>query len=1014
MDIENNDTVVKIEAEAELKLLRAVIGNSPKRDEIIDVFSQGDLTEGLNAIYVAVFQCLNDSEDITPQKLSSMIDKEMAEYLCSGSPDINEIDTALKVLRSKQLAKKNINQKVTDQKEKIKVISDKLDQGEITADVWSRAVSEIMQLQYNEEKKPSDNTVMLLEEISKLAEENKTQLEKISSFEEKEEKFKTDIKNKNLELSDLKREIRIKDSAINVQNSKIDELNKILKEERKKLKEEKKKNSDNQDKIQEIESITEELQTTINKVDELTESLRLSDNAVHEQSEKIKDLNSTLSEKQEQLENLEQSKKTFEQQVNNLNEIIKGLKEKKLDDGLVIAELQEENNNLNEVVKGLQDELKAIQEKEEKSNDKEIIAELQEKNKDLSETVQNLQDELKAIQEKEKLRDLDENSAIEKLQEEKKTLNETIKKLQEEIKEKEEKEEKVKSNIFDNYKKEALYKEIEKQSEKIKSLEEELKAKSENSEDNSALKKLQEENKELNETIQKLQEQIKSKSETSKNDDTSEKEVYEQEINNLNEIIEHLEKELKERDKNKKDNENKLKEDYEKEIKSLNIKIKKLESELYTINELNDISITAKDDSDREKLQEQIKHLEAELKSRDSLEAEFEERETEFAENIRNLIKENQELKDKTKKVHSQEEEIRKLQEQLKKAEKRSGSIIQEVISKSETTSESTFNFEDDEISDIVLQNIREGYPSLNNPMKIGVDQIQINRRLGGLQGITAICGNSQCGKTSLALQFSLESLMNNEHGFVLFYTSDHLPEEMYCRMTSQLSGIDLHEIQYGSVNLGDEQIADIINQACTLISSFKNRLKIISAEHFPQSVEEFKNQIEEMIKFTNGGRGLIVIDSMRGMVAELKDDEQHIINALRKLINTYSLNAIITKYGKKSEKDEPINSADTVLEFQPDRIVKNKDTGEDDLIIQAASRYSEPFQIQMTFSPKTCFFNARNKKFKARVVMSDEVTNLGNKIVKKMPLPQAQYTPKPLMTGEPQQPQQQNLYEIL
>ncbi len=39
--------------------------------------------------------------------------------------------------------------------------------------------------------------------------------------------------------------------------------------------------------------------------------------------------------------------------------------------------------------------------------------------------------------------------------------------------------------------------------------------------------------------------------------------------------------------------------------------------------------------------------------------------------------------------------------------------------------------------------------------------------------------------------------------------------------------------------------------------------------------------------------------------------------------------------------------------------------------------------------------------------------TNIGNKIVKKVPLPQAQYTPKPLMTEEAK-PQQQNLYEIL
>ena len=55
----NNDAISKIEAESELKLLRAVIGNNPKRDEIIDIFSRGNLTEGLSSIYVAVFQCLN-------------------------------------------------------------------------------------------------------------------------------------------------------------------------------------------------------------------------------------------------------------------------------------------------------------------------------------------------------------------------------------------------------------------------------------------------------------------------------------------------------------------------------------------------------------------------------------------------------------------------------------------------------------------------------------------------------------------------------------------------------------------------------------------------------------------------------------------------------------------------------------------------------------------------------------------------------------------------------------------
>ena len=985
MDIENNDAVMKIEAEAELKLLRAVIGNSPKRDEIIDAFSKGNLTEGLNGIYVAVFQCLNDSEKITSKKLSQMIDPEMAEYLCSGSPSIEETDTALKVLRSRQINKNNINQRINDQKDKIRLISDKLDQGEITAEIWSKAVSEIMQLQYGEEKNSKNSeTVMLLEEISRLAEENKSHLQEIDTFEEKEKKFKTEIKNKNMELSDLKREIRIKDSAINVQNSKIDELNKILKEERKRLKDEKKKNADNQEKIAEVDSLTEELETTIKKVDELTASLKLSDNAVQEQSEKIKKLNEELKKKDEDEKiKIQQSKKTFEQQINNLNEIIKNLK----------------------------DEIKERIEKDENKNT--AIEELIKDNTNLKEKVQKLEDELKNRDEEDKTKDNDDNS--EKIEQ----LENKIKELEKELELKDEEAKTIQKD-------EDSQKEIERLNDKIKELEQELELKDEEAktikEDDKKTEddeNSQNETDELKERIKELEQELKIKDEeakTIKEDENSEQEAFEQELNNLNEIIQHLETELKtrdEEDKIKNSENNLLKDKYEQEIKGLNIKIQKLESELDTINELNDISITANNDSKIEKLEDKIKSLEEELKKRDELEAEFDEREIEFAENIRNLIKENQELQEKAKTLESKEEEIKKLHEDLKKAEKKNTHVIHEVVNKQELSQESTFNFEDDELLDIVLQNIREGYPSLNNPMKIGVDQIQINRRLGGLQGITAICGNSQCGKTSLALQFSLESLMNNESGFVLFYTSDHLPEEMYCRMTSQLSGIDLQEIQYGSINFEDEQIVDIINQACTLISSFKNRLKIISAEHFPKSVEELKSQIESMVKFTNGGRGLIVIDSMRGMVAELKDDEQHIINTLRKMINTYSLTTIITKYGKKTDKDEAINSADTVLEFQADRVVKNKDTGENDLIIQAMSRYTEPFQIQMTFSPKTCFFNARNKKFKARVVMSDEVTNIGNKIVKKVPLPQAQYTPKPLMTEEAK-PQQQNLYEIL
>ena len=59
------------------------------------------------------------------------------------------------------------------------------------------------------------------------------------------------------------------------------------------------------------------------------------------------------------------------------------------------------------------------------------------------------------------------------------------------------------------------------------------------------------------------------------------------------------------------------------------------------------------------------------------------------------------------------------------------------------------------------------------------------------------------------------------------------------------------------------------------------------------------------MEKFTNGGRGLIVIDSMRSMIAELKEEEQFVINTFRKLINTYSLSLIYTKCGTKSDKDE-------------------------------------------------------------------------------------------------------------
>lgn len=290
-----------------------------------------------------------------------------------------------------------------------------------------------------------------------------------------------------------------------------------------------------------------------------------------------------------------------------------------------------------------------------------------------------------------------------------------------------------------------------------------------------------------------------------------------------------------------------------------------------------------------------------------------------------------------------------------------------------------------------VLNNINEHIPSIFLPLETGF--APINSKIGGLSGLTAICGQPKTGKTSLALQLSFETLVRNEGSFSIFYTTDHIPEYLYCRLISQLSGVKLKNIMLGNIENLSEDETKFLQKTCSLINLYKDKLAIISMENMPKSIGDLKLQIGSITAKNDCDKGLIVIDSILPFINNMSQSSglspAELLNELRILINQYSLTLITTARSKTDESElitDVMYASDHILEIcyeaAEDNLNTDLKTDSKDIMVYVASRDAKSFPMDLTFNLETCGFAEQNKKFKARKISNS--SNIGNKIIKK------------------------------
>lgn len=275
---------------------------------------------------------------------------------------------------------------------------------------------------------------------------------------------------------------------------------------------------------------------------------------------------------------------------------------------------------------------------------------------------------------------------------------------------------------------------------------------------------------------------------------------------------------------------------------------------------------------------------------------------------------------------------------------------------------------------DSVLENITDNAPSVFPPLRTGFEPI--NQNLGGLSGLTVIQSDPKRGKTSMALQIAFDTLVRNRDAFCVYYTTDHLPEALYCRLISQISGIPVREIENGNTDFKERHDREMLKQSCELIDDCRNRMAIVGMEHLPDSMEDLKLHMGAIMEKNVCDRGVLIIDALPAFLSHIAHKSGHtsdeILGDLRAFMNIYALTIVGTGQGRESSDSEIMKSimyaSDHQLEIQSDKSEKT-DTSCIDLIISVTSRNSEPFLMNVTYNPPVCRFTGRNKRFKARKI---------------------------------------------
>ncbi len=280
---------------------------------------------------------------------------------------------------------------------------------------------------------------------------------------------------------------------------------------------------------------------------------------------------------------------------------------------------------------------------------------------------------------------------------------------------------------------------------------------------------------------------------------------------------------------------------------------------------------------------------------------------------------------------------------------------------------------------DVVFSRLRDSRRPYVTELLTGFEEL--DKRLGGLTGISLLYGPPKKGKTSLALQLSFETVANND-SFLIYYTTDNRPEALYCRLIAQLSGINPKVILSGNLNNLDEIEKKMFWQSTDFINSLSNRIHIIGIDSIPKNYGELKKQIDSVSELSGMNTGLITVDSFPvfSECIDISSDVNRLsetMTMLRKMQTMYNICVLGVSYTDSSSELNRIRyMADNIYDM---RFNVGKTPGDNShgnvlkdgaVDLWVSSREFGEFYVPLMMSRESLLFTPRTKSFKARPIV--------------------------------------------
>lgn len=263
--------------------------------------------------------------------------------------------------------------------------------------------------------------------------------------------------------------------------------------------------------------------------------------------------------------------------------------------------------------------------------------------------------------------------------------------------------------------------------------------------------------------------------------------------------------------------------------------------------------------------------------------------------------------------------------------------------------------------------------------------------RFGGLRGTTMIYGPAKTGKTALALQLAFGVVMHS-NSFLMYYTADSIPESIYFRILSRVSGIAYEKFVKNSLEQLDRKEMENLSRSMKKLEQLNDRINVIGNHLIPMNTEFFKNQIKEFTQKNPQQRGLIVIDSLDSFSNYIYYDGSgqetrtiQCLNILREIEAEYGVTVLTITGGgdelrEQSRQHTLKNLVDNFIEIIPknhgytgEENFSNKIRENEELDLMFTCRDADNLYLPMLLSRDCLKFSVRKKGFKARKIDWDQ-----------------------------------------